>query len=129
LVPIVNMDSSCFMLMYVIVCVALITMRWTEPNRFRPYSVPGGTATALIAGLASLFMLLDSFYLPYAASKDRIPLEWTFFIGWAMLGMLFWAVSPGRRDVSDAERRMLIMGERSIPRSSDTTSSVHAESR
>ncbi|MGA2001000.1 MAG: APC family permease [Terriglobales bacterium] len=112
LMPIVNMDSSCFMLMYVIVCVAVIRLRWKQPHRPRVYSIPGGTATAAIAAVASVFMLIESFYLPYASSSDSVPMEWIIFLLWGALGGVFWLVNNRvRRDVNEAERRKLILGD------------------
>ncbi|MGB9105386.1 MAG: amino acid permease, partial [Terriglobales bacterium] len=110
--PIVNMDSSCFMLMYVIVCVAVIRLRWTQPRRPRVYSIPGGTATAAIAAVISVFMLIESFYLPYASNSDSVPTEWIIFLLWGALGGAFWLVNNrARRHVNEVERRKLILGD------------------
>lgn len=117
LLPIVSMDSSCFMLMYVIVCVSVIKLRKTDPTRPRPYSVPGGSATAVTATLASAYMLVESFYLPYASNARHIPLEWMLFLGWAVVGVLFWAISnSGRDSISESQRRLLVLGDGTIRR-------------
>jgi amino acid transporter len=117
IVPIVNMVSGCFVLMYLLVAVGVIRMRQIQPNRMRPYRIPGGVVIPVLATLASLFMLFESFYLPYANGDGQIPLEWILFIGWAVVGVVVWSVANGvRADVSESERRKLILGcERGAP--------------
>ncbi|MGD1215408.1 MAG: APC family permease [Terriglobales bacterium] len=115
LLPIVNMDSSCFMLMYIMVCVAMIRMRSTAPALRRPFRVPGGVWTAGIATAASVSMAIESFYLPYAAGRTHIPLEWIVFIVWTVMGVGFWALAANvRGEVSEGERRELILGQRRL---------------
>jgi amino acid transporter len=111
--PIVNMDSSCFMLTYIMVCVAIIRMRSTAPALRRPFRVPGGVWTAGIATAASVSMAIESFYLPYAAGRGQVPVEWIVFIAWTVMGVGFWALAANvRGEVSEAERRELILGQR-----------------
>ena len=111
LMPIVNMDSSCFMLMYVVVALAVISLRKTEPDRKRPYRIPGGVIIPWMAAVAAFVMLLESFYLPYTSSKGGVPLEWIIFVTWALLGLFFWSLANGvRREVSESQRRYLILG-------------------
>jgi APA family basic amino acid/polyamine antiporter len=114
ILPIVNVTSSCFALVFLLICAGLVKTR-LEGNRPRAaYRVPGGVFTACLGCLGSLFMLVVSLYQPYAASGGgTFPPEWTILLTWSLLGSLFWlAGRPIRRGVSEKERRQLILGEK-----------------
>jgi APA family basic amino acid/polyamine antiporter len=114
--PIVNMVSGCIVLVYFIVALAIIQLRRTQPDRPRPYRIPGGLVVPVLAALASLCMLVESFYLPYANRNGKIPLEWILFAGWTFLGVLFWCLAGKvRAEVSESRRRALILGEEHRP--------------
>jgi amino acid transporter len=111
LLPIINMDSGCFMLMYALVAISVLRLRQLEPERVRPYRVPGGRATLGIAAVASLLMFGEAAYLPLHAAPGRAPVEWMIFLGWAALGALGWGVAARSRGAMGAnEQRVRIMG-------------------
>jgi APA family basic amino acid/polyamine antiporter len=111
IMPIVNMVSGCFVLIYLLVALGIIRMRYLEPHRRRPYRVPGGVTVPILAALASLFMAFESFYIPYTNSSGHIPLEWLFFVGWGLFGSIFWCFARGvRAQVHESDRRRLILG-------------------
>jgi basic amino acid/polyamine antiporter, APA family len=112
IMPIVNTASGCWVLLYFLVAFGIIWMRRMRPDQIRPYRIPGGLTIPVLAAAASLFMLFESFYLPYANNRSRIPVEWILFVGWGLLGVLFWSFgSKSRGEVSEQKRRALILGE------------------
>src|SRR5207302_4084440 len=64
--PIVSMDSTCFIVLYMVVSIAMLRIRLTQPERNRPYRVPYGYLVASSSLAATGFMLIESLYLPFA---------------------------------------------------------------
>jgi basic amino acid/polyamine antiporter, APA family len=62
---------------FVLVCIGIPILRYTDPNRPRPFKVPLGPWLLPLMGVASCLFLM--FYLP--------PASWWRFIGWLVLGM------------------------------------------
>ena len=112
IIPIVNVGATCLILGYLITCWGVIKMRRDRPDEDRPFRVPGGIATASFAVLGCLYMLFMTLYGPYASAEGSFPLEWMIFLGWAVLGVIFWVGARRLRgSVSEAERRRQILGE------------------
>ena len=66
--------------------------------------------TAVLAVAGALFMLFLSLYQPYVDAKGSFPLEWTFLLGWGVLGAIFWVVAKRiRGDITEQQRRKLII--------------------
>jgi len=61
---------------FVLVCIGVPILRYTNPNRPRPFRVPFGPYLLPLLGVASCLFLM--FYLP--------PASWWRFIGWLVLG-------------------------------------------
>jgi amino acid transporter len=111
LLPIISVDSGCIMLVYAVVAYAVVRMRRLDPDRPRPYRMPGGVITATGAMLAALFMCAESMYLAWESRVASVPVEWQILLGWTILGLLGWALAaPARAALSAAEQRRLIMG-------------------
>jgi APA family basic amino acid/polyamine antiporter len=62
---------------FVLVCVGVSVLRFTEPDAARAFKVPGGPLLVPLLGVASCIFLM--IYLP--------PSSWWRFIGWLSLGM------------------------------------------
>jgi len=108
--PIVSMDSTCFVVLYMVVSAAMLRIRLTQPERNRPYRVPYGYLVASLSLAATFFMLIESLYLPFAHSH-KIPVEWFTFLGWGLLGYAFWRLSTAaRNDMDESDRRQIILG-------------------
>jgi amino acid transporter len=121
LVPIVNMGAFCFALAYLVSCLGVIKLRLSQPDRRRPYKLPGGIATAATGALVALGMLLYSLYQPYVNAKGSLPLEWASILIWAVLGALFWVYARKYRNrLSEEERRRFILGSEAHTRSEET---------
>ena len=113
LLPIISVDAGCFMLVYAVVAYAVIRMRHLEPERSRPYRVPGGAITAAGAMVAALFMFAESMYLAWESRVAIMPIEWQILLGWMSLGLLGWTLAARTRAaVPAAEQRRIIMGNK-----------------
>ncbi len=111
LVPIVNIGASCFAFTFVISAWGVVRLRRTEPHLERPYRVPGGIATAVLATGGAGFVLVYSLYETFAAADGGIPLEWIVLVAWGALGVGFWlAARRIRTGVSETDRRRLMLG-------------------
>ncbi|HVG09026.1 MAG TPA: amino acid permease [Thermoanaerobaculia bacterium] len=62
---------------FVLVCIGIPILRYTDPNRPRPFRVPFGPWLLPLMGVASCLFLMV--YLP--------PASWWRFIGWLLCGM------------------------------------------
>ncbi len=62
---------------FVLVCIGIVILRYREPERRRPFKVPGGPWLLPSLGVVSCLFLM--WYLP--------PASWWRFIGWLVLGM------------------------------------------
>ncbi len=66
---------------FVLVCIGVPILRYTDPNRPRPFRVPFGPYLLPLLGVASCLFLM--FYLP--------PASWWRFIGWLVLGFAIYS--------------------------------------
>jgi basic amino acid/polyamine antiporter, APA family len=109
ILPLVNVTSSCYALSYALVCMGLVVMR-CQGRPPAAYQVPGGTVTAAVSTIASVYILLLSIYQPYVDAGRSIPMEWWLLIVWGGLGALFWYAARGlRRKVTEEERRIIML--------------------
>jgi amino acid transporter len=112
ILPIVNVTSSCFALVFLLICAGAVKLRLKRGRPPGAYQMPGGLVTACLGCLGALFMLTVSLYQPYSASDGNLPPEWTILLVWSALGSVFWLVErPIRRGISETQRRQLILGD------------------
>jgi amino acid transporter len=110
--PVINIGSACLALGYVITSLGVIRLRRTQPDRPRPYRVPGGVPTAVVASAATLYLLVMSIYQPYADAKGSLPLEWVVLLTWITLGAVLWVAGRRQRGTLPNEaRRRIVLGE------------------
>jgi APA family basic amino acid/polyamine antiporter len=90
----------------------VVKLRRERPKQDRPFRVPGGIVTASLAVLGCVFMLFMTLYGPYSSAEGSFPLEWMIFLGWGVLGAIFWfGARRLRGSDSEEERRKQILGE------------------
>jgi APA family basic amino acid/polyamine antiporter len=110
LLPMVNAASASLAMVFFITCIGVIRLRRTRAHLERPYRVPGKKIIPIVAALASLAMTFLALYEPYMSSGGRLPVEWSFFIVWSILGLLFWkGAARLRNELSEDERRDRIL--------------------
>ena len=116
LIPLLNVVASIEALAFLLISVGVIKLRRTQPDRPRPFRVPGGVVTASLAALGSALALVLALYEPYVRAGRVVPLEWILFLGWGALGACLWFyASKVRNSVTEPERRQLILGRAAQP--------------
>lgn len=98
---IVNTVGFCFALMFFTVAAVLVHLRLREPERDRPYRVPGGLFLPLVGLISAAGMIVVSLW-EHSRNADRFAPEWIILIVWALLGVGFWRISPSRRRACEA---------------------------
>ena len=93
---IVNTVGTLFALMFLLVTSAVVYLRLREPERERPYTVPGGILVPIIGGIAATGMVVVSLW-EHFRSAANIPPEWIVLLTWAVLGVMFWISSSANR--------------------------------
>jgi amino acid transporter len=109
-IPLVNSSATCLAVVFFIICVGVLRLRRTHPEAARPYRVPGGKWIPISAAAASLIVAFLALYEPFLSAEGRVPTEWSFFILWSGLGILFWrSARKIRSQLSEEERRTLML--------------------
>ncbi len=108
LLPVVNVTSTLFAVMYAIVCFGVLRHRRAAPG-VGAYRVPGGIAVIWAAALFSLYLIGLSLLQQYKDAGNRLPPEWWLLLGFAAAGWVSWlATRASRGGLSEAERRRII---------------------
>jgi amino acid transporter len=122
LTPVLNVGVICWALVFLLVSVGTLRMRFRRPDVERPFRVPGGRAVMGLGVLGAAFFVFLSVRDPYV-NADGFPMEWGLLLVWLALGAIFWYVARDvRGEVDEAERRQLIFGA-DAPSSSESSSS------
>lgn len=110
--PVVNVTSTLFALMYAIVCIAVIRHRSRSAAPSDGYRVPGGRVLVWVAAGFALYLTVLSLVQQRMDTGKNIPAEWWLLIAMGVSGWLLWVCSAAaRRSVSESERRRIIMEE------------------
>jgi len=107
----VDVGSFCIALAFFGVAHSTLRLRRIEPDRPRPYRIPGGKLVPRVA-LAGAFFILAVMLIPGTGATLGWPLEWVILVSFSMLGALFWRLGKGpRAQTTDRERDRLVLGE------------------
>ena len=110
--PIVTIGAIGLSFGYFVTSAAVLRLRYTAPDRPRPYRIRFGVPVALVATLSSLGLITAALRDPWVASGGRFPFEWMLVAIWSAAGVLFWMVNgKARSGLSSQERRRVIFGE------------------
>jgi amino acid transporter len=111
LLPVVNVTSTLFALMYAIVCFGVLKHRRTAPPG-SGYRVPGGTALVWIGAGFSLWLIGLSLAQQRIDAGGRVPPEWWLIGAMAVLAWGAWYGTAGARaGLSADERRRVVLEE------------------
>jgi amino acid transporter len=109
MVTFVNVGSLCIVIAFFGVSFSFITLRKKFPDLHRPFKVPGGILLGVVGIIGSL-CILAFMVVPVSPVALVWPLEWGIFLGFAILGILFWILSSkSRNKVPKKERDYLIL--------------------
>lgn len=109
LLPVVNVTSTLFALMYALVSFGVLRHRrgGAAPGAYR---VPGGTLLVWVAALFSVWLTLLSLLQQRMDAHVAFPLEWVLLLLLAVLAALtWWRTAASRGAVTPSERRRVIL--------------------
>lgn len=110
LVWLVDAGSLGIVIAWSMVSLSFLILRYREPEMKRPFVVPNGKLVGYLATVLSIGMIL--LYMPGTPSALVWPYEWLIFLGWSLLGIVFyiWArISYG--NVADEIMRQVVLRE------------------
>ncbi len=110
LLPVVNVTSTLFALMYAIVSVGAIRQRRLRGNTSAGYRMPGGRILVWVAAAFSVYLILLSLVQQRMQADGRMPAEWYVIVAIGVIAWVLWVRSRRIRDKIDAlERRRIIL--------------------
>ena len=110
LLPVVNVTSTLFAVMYAIVSFGVLRYRKRHPAAGPGYRVPGGRILVLVAAGCSIYLIALSLLEQRMDAAGRIPPEWILLISFAIASWLLWLSTAGsRRALNEDERRRIVL--------------------
>lgn len=102
--PLTIAGGTAFVCGWFAVGACAIKLRISAPDMHRPFKMPGGIATAWVGTIISGALIASTFIpvLPSFMGKVGVSI----FVGWAILGLLFYLASSGYRNAVTEEERV-----------------------
>lgn len=117
LLPVVNVTSTLFALMYVIVSLGVLRQR--RAGAASGYRVPGGQLLVWAAVLFAFYLLVLSLIQQWMDAGRGLPTEWLLMVGFGSLAWVLWlGLRKSRGSLSEVQRRRIILEEDSTAASS-----------
>lgn len=95
LVSLTNVSALAFIFSCMMVSLACLKMRFTEPDLPRPYKVPGGKIGIGLACLAGAIIVL-LMVVPMSPAA-LTPVEWAIVLAWLIIGLILSAVTKSKK--------------------------------
>jgi len=112
LLPVVNVTSTLFALMYAVVSFGTLRHRRLQTGASQGYRVPGGRWLVGLAAAFSMYLIFLSLVQQRMEAGGRLPAEWLMMLVIGGISWWFWVRSKNRRDaISTEERRRIILEE------------------
>ena len=109
LLPVVNVTSTLFALMYAIVTIGVIFHR-RRSDTSGGYRVPGGRLLVWAAAVFSIYLVALSLLQQWMDAGRRVPVEWWLLLGFGALAWSLWVFSSKtRHGISEARRDQIIL--------------------
>ena len=93
LLPIVDSGALALIVCYFSMCLAALKLRLSQPQRPRPFSMPGGipmlATIVIVMGCMTLFLLIQ----PLSTTSKGSPTEWLIIGIWLAVGAMWWQLS------------------------------------
>ncbi|MGL5561812.1 MAG: putative glutamine/gamma-aminobutyrate antiporter GadC [Tannerellaceae bacterium] len=83
-----------YLIMYIIMYIAAIRLRYTQPNKIRPFRIPGGSAGIWIVGILGLFGAIAATIVSFIPPSQISTGSPATYVGILILGTLFFGVIP-----------------------------------
>ncbi|MEM1396300.1 MAG: APC family permease [Pseudomonadota bacterium] len=113
ILPVVNTGALALSIVYAVVCFGLVKLRVSQHAPVADFRLPGGLTIPICAAVASSGVAIYSLQNAKVSTQSALPLEWVFIGAWAIIGIAFWQIArPLRSEISDADRRNLILTEK-----------------
>lgn len=112
LLPVVNLSSTLFAVMYALVCLGVLRYRRTSPHG-AGYRVPGGTPLIWLAAMFSLYLIGLSLLQEYRDAGNRFPPEWWLLACALVMGTLGWIMGRNSRSALTEAKRSDVIHDRS----------------
>lgn len=97
----VNAGGIGIVIGYLIVSIAFLKLRKSEPELERPYKIKYWKTTGILAILLSILFI--SFYMPGMPSALVWPIEWLIVGGWYLIGLVLYLL--GKYNISEKEHQ------------------------
>lgn len=83
-----------YLIMYIIMYIAAIRLRYTQPNKIRPFRIPGGSAGIWIVGVLGLFGAIAATIVSFIPPSQITTGSPATYVGILILGTLFFGIIP-----------------------------------
>jgi amino acid transporter len=101
--PLTIIGSAAFMIGWFYTSASAVKLRVSEPNMNRPFKMPGGSIMGILGMIISLALFLITIIPSSPGFMTRIGV--TYFIGWTLLGIIFYIASTKYRNaIPETER-------------------------
>lgn len=108
--PLTSFSAAGFVLSWALTSFSLVRLRQKEPNRERPYKIPGGIGMGWFAAIVMTIVFILLFVPENPVFMGGTAIK--FFIAWMVIGAVVFLGTAGQRNaLSPDERRAAIFGK------------------
>jgi amino acid transporter len=110
ILPIVNIISASFGIIYVVTCLAVLKLRATGEKA--SFTAPGGKPLVVCAVIFSVIIAIVALVQPWFLADGKIPPEWLTLGCWGLISTAIWFGARSRiMALSDEQRMELLKGD------------------
>lgn len=108
--PLTLFAAAGFVCSWGITSFSVVRLRKKEPDAERPYKLPGGSATAMFAGIMMLIIFVMLFIPGTPVYMEMVAI--VLFVCWMVLGIVLYLIAGGARNKVSVEERTRSLFER-----------------